>query len=102
MFFYFYTMDTFLNKIARELINNFGDSLTNVTVVLPNRRSKIFLINEIEQNIFKTIFSPSICSIQELTERISGARSLDAVELLFELYKVYSEVSDKSEKQPFE
>lgn len=95
-------MDTFLNKIARELINNFGDSLTNVTVVLPNRRSKIFLINEIEQNIFKTIFSPSICSIQELTERISGIRSLDAVELLFELYKVYSEVSDKSEKQSFE
>src|SRR5690606_11717112 len=100
--FYFYTMDTFLNKIAQELINNFGDSLTDVTVVLPNRRSKIFLINEIEQNTSKTVFSPNICSIQELTERISGVRSLDAVEQLFEFYKVYSEVSDKSEKQPFE
>jgi len=95
-------MDTFLNRIAKELINNFGKSLMDVTVVLPNRRSKIFLINEIEQNTSKTIFAPNICSIQELTERISGVRSLDAVEQLFEFYKVYSEVSDKFEKQSFE
>ncbi len=95
-------METFLNKIAKELIGQFGNSFTNVTVVLPNRRSKIFLINEIEQHISETVFAPNICSIQELTERISGIRSLDTVEQLFEFYKVYSEVSDKSEKQSFE
>src|SRR5690606_37344704 len=59
-------------------------------------------INEIEQHISETVFAPNICSIQELTERISGVRSLDTVEQLFEFYKVYSEVSDKSEKQSFE
>lgn len=95
-------METFLNKIAKELVNQFGNSLVNITVVLPNRRSKVFLMNEIENNIDQTAFAPNICSIQELTERISGVRSLDAVEQLFEFYKVYSEVSDKSEKQSFE
>jgi len=95
-------MDTFLNKIAKELISHFGNTLVDVTVVLPNRRSKVFLINEIEQHLSETIFAPSICSIQELTERISGIRSLDTVEQLFEFYKVYSEVADQSEKQSFE
>ncbi len=95
-------METFLHRIAKELINKFENSLMDVTVVLPNRRSKIFLINEIEKNISTTIFAPNICSIQELTERISGVKPLDAVEQLFEFYKVYSEVSDNSEKQSFE
>lgn len=95
-------METFLSKIAKELVNQFGNSLVNITVVLPNRRSKVFLMNEIQNKINQTIFAPNICSIQELTERISGVRSLDTVEQLFEFYKVYSEVSDKSEKQSFE
>lgn len=95
-------MDTFLNKIAKELVDKFGSSLVSTTIVLPNRRSKVFLINEIENNIPDTVFAPDICSIQEFMERISGIRSLDAVEQLFEFYKIYSEVSSKEDKQSFE
>jgi len=95
-------MKTFLNKIAEEIIENFENSLTDLTIVLPNKRSKIFLIKEIEKIATKTIFAPNICSVQELVERISGIRPLDAIEQLFEFYKVYSKVSEESEPQPFE
>ncbi len=95
-------MDTFLNKIAKELIEKYGTSLVDITIVLPNRRSKVFLINQIENSISDTTFAPDICSIQELMERISGIRALDAVEQLFEFYKVYSQVSSAQEKQSFE
>src|SRR5690554_7684695 len=92
-------MDTFLNKIAKEIVSKFGNSLKDVTIVLPNRRSKVFLINQIQHHISETVFAPNICSIQELTERISGIRSLDTIEQLFEFYKVYSEISTSTERQ---
>jgi len=95
-------MKTFLNKIATELLSQFENSLTDITIVLPNKRSKIFLIKEIEKISTQTVFAPDICSIQELTERISGIRSLDAVEQLFEFYKIYTKITEKSERQPFE
>lgn len=95
-------MDTFLNKIAKEIVSKFGNSLKDVTIVLPNRRSKVFLINQIQHHISETVFAPNICSIQELTERISGIRSLDTIEQLFEFYKVYSEISTSTERQTFD
>src|SRR5690554_3695768 len=95
-------MDTFLNKIAKELIEKYSTSLVDTTIVLPNRRSKVFLINQFQNSISDTTFAPDICSIQELMERISGIRTLDAVEQLFEFYKVYSQVSSPKEKQSFE
>ncbi len=95
-------MDTFLDKISKKLIEKFGTSMLDVTVILPNRRSKIFLIEQLKQNSEHTIFAPNICSIQEFAERISGLRSLDTMEQLFEFYNVYTEVSDKKEKQAFE
>jgi len=95
-------MKTFLNKIAEELLCKLGNSLTDITIVLPNKRSKIFLIKEIEKITTQTIFAPNICSIQEFTERISGIRSLDDIEQLFEFYNVYTEVIEASERQPFE
>jgi len=97
-------MKTFLSKIAEELFLQFGNSLLDVTVVLPNKRSKIFLIKEIEKITTQTVFAPNICSTQEFTERISGVRSLDAIEQLFEFYKVYTKITKEQESkpQPFE
>lgn len=95
-------MDTFLDTISKKLIEKFGTSMLDVTVILPNRRSKIFLIEQLKQNSTHTIFAPNICSIQEFAERISGLRSLDTMEQLFEFYNVYTQVSDKKERQAFE
>lgn len=95
-------MDTFLNKIAKLLVSKPNTVLTNTTVILPNRRAKIFLIDQIRNISSETIFAPNIYSIQEFIEQISGIRVLDNVEQLFEFYNVYSEVSPKEDKQNFE
>ncbi|MGE4345991.1 MAG: PD-(D/E)XK nuclease family protein [Flavobacteriaceae bacterium] len=95
-------METFLSKIAKLLVNKPNTILVNTTVVLPNRRAKIFLINQIRNNSPKTVFAPNIYSIQEFMEHISGVRVLDNVEQLFEFYKVYSDVSPSQDKQSFE
>lgn len=95
-------MNTFLDKIAFEITNKFGSNIANVIVVLPNKRSKIFLIEALKKRLNKTFFAPEIFSIEELIEQISDIRILNAIELLFEFYKVYERVSPKEEKQNFE
>src|SRR5690606_24870714 len=101
-FFYFYSMNTFLRKLSESLISKTNSILSNTTVVLPNRRAKIFLINEIKNNSSETVFAPEIYSIQEFMEQVSGLRTLSSVELLFESYKVYSQITTTQERQSFE
>lgn len=95
-------MDTFLNKLAKKVIHQYGENLMDVVIILPNRRSKIFLISEIEKNVSQTVIAPSIYSIQEFTEIITGILPIDPIEALFEFYKIYGEVVEPSERQSFE
>lgn len=95
-------MNTFLRKLSESLISKTNSILSNTTVVLPNRRAKIFLINEIKNNSSETVFAPEIYSIQEFMEQVSGLRTLSSVELLFESYKVYSQITTTQERQSFE
>ena len=62
----------------------------------------MFLLNEIRKVSKKTLFSPDIISIEELIQQISGIRSVDAIEILFEFYEVYLKLTKKEEQQSFD
>ena len=42
---------SFLSKLAKELLNNNSSSLHHTNIVLPNKRAKIFLIEELKKQI---------------------------------------------------
>ena len=92
--------DTFLNKIAKELIKDFGNDLYKATIVLPNNRAKVFLLNAIKSNVSNSTFSPKIISIEHFIEEVAQLRKLDSINLLFEFYKVYKDVTNKDEQKP--
>jgi len=96
------TNTTFLEKIAHELLHNYSDRLASTTVVLPNKRAKVFLVEELKKQVSNTIFSPEIISIEDFVQDISGIRSIDPIELLFEFYEVYLSITDKTNQQSFE
>ncbi|BCY27680.1 PD-(D/E)XK nuclease family protein [Flavobacterium okayamense] len=93
---------SFLEQIAIELLKRNNNSLENTTVVLPNKRAKVFLLNEIRKVSNVSLFSPNIISIEELIQEISEIRSVDAIEILFEFYEVYLRLTDKEEAQSFD
>jgi len=93
---------SFLDKIAGILIENYSDKLSNTIVVLPNKRAKIFLIEALKNKIENNILSPEIISIEEFIQDISGIRSVDPIELLFEFYEVYLSITVESSQQSFE
>ncbi|MFY0482544.1 PD-(D/E)XK nuclease family protein [Flavobacterium sp. PLA-1-15] len=96
------TNDTFLEKIAQTILDSYKENLSDLVVVLPNKRAKVFLIEALKSKVENTIFSPQIISIEDFIQEIAGIRSIDSVELLFEFYEVYLSVTDKQQQQTFE
>ncbi|MNK62980.1 PD-(D/E)XK nuclease superfamily protein [compost metagenome] len=103
-FFYFYTMinDSFLQKIASVVIQDYAEKLSEITIILPNKRAKVFLIEALKKETSKTIISPEITSIEDFVQDVASIRSVDSIELLFEFYEVYLSITEKKHQQSFE
>jgi len=93
---------SFLSKLAKELLNNNSSSLHHTTIVLPNKRAKIFLLEELKKQSSDTFLAPKIVSIEMLIEEIAQLRTLDNIELLFEFFIVYLDNTEKLKQQDFE
>jgi len=103
-FFYFYPMvnTSFLQKIASVVIQDFADKLSEITIILPNKRAKVFLIEALKKETSKTIIAPEITSIEDFVQDVASIRSVDSIELLFEFYEVYLSITEKKHQQSFE
>jgi PD-(D/E)XK nuclease superfamily len=103
-FFYFYKMSkpTFLHLLAQEILKNYSDKLSELIIVLPNKRAKVFLLDELKKLVTNNTFAPEIISIEDFIQNIAGIRSIDNVELLFEFYEVYLSLTENEKKEPFE
>ncbi len=93
---------SFLSKLAKELLSNNSSTLHHTNIVLPNKRAKIFLIEELKKQSSTTFLAPKIISIEMLIEEIAQLRTLDNIELLFEFYIVYLDNTETSKQQDFE
>jgi hypothetical protein len=93
---------TFLNQLAQEILKNHSESLSELIIVLPNKRAKVFLLEELKKLISTNIFAPEIISIEEFIQNIAGIRSIDSVELLFEFYEVYLSITEQEKQETFE
>lgn len=93
---------TFLDRLSNKIINDYGSSLPDIIIVLPNKRARIFLLEALKNQLEKTVFAPDIISIEDFVQDVAGIRSIDAIELLFEFYTVYLKVTPKEKQQSFE
>lgn len=103
-FFYFYTMATFsfLDKLSSAIIDQYQDTISNIVIILPNKRARIFLIEALKKQLPGTLFAPEIVSIEDFIQDVAGIRTCDNIELLFEFYDVYLEVTPPEKQQSFE
>lgn len=94
--------DTFLDKLSAVILSQSDIELSNCLIVLPNKRAKVFLLESLKNQLETTSFAPTIISIEDFIQDISGLRTIDPIELLFEFYEVYLSVTEKSKQQTFE
>ncbi|HUH26262.1 MAG TPA: hypothetical protein VLY87_06515, partial [Flavobacterium sp.] len=93
---------TFLDTLVSQIINDCGFDYSNITVVLPNKRARLFLLEALKFQSTETFFAPEIISIEELISNISEVDVLSNIELLFEFYEVYKKNTPKDAQQDFE
>ena len=87
-------MSTFLEKVARELVQNHPD-LKGISVVLPSRRAAVFLKEELGKLITRPVWSPTITTIEDFLLDILELELHDQASLIFKLYESYcAEVSE--------
>jgi CRISPR/Cas system-associated exonuclease Cas4 (RecB family) len=94
-------MTRFLEKTADHLYKTYGDKISDLCIVLPNRRAGLFLQKYLGNSIGKTIWSPAIFSIEDFLINISGLRICDPTQVLFELYEIHKELEGQN-AQPFD
>lgn len=92
----------FLRQLAQTIIQNHAQNSADLWIVLPNKRAKVFLLEELRIASNQTFLSPEIINIEDFVQHISGIRSIDTIELLFIFYKVYCDTQDNETKDTFE
>jgi len=90
-------MKIFLKEIASNLLNEYGDALAEHCIVFPNNRSILFFSKYMSELIAKPIFMPSLHTISSLLSDQSSLKQAEQVHLVFELYSIYLEASNRKE-----
>ncbi|WP_347923369.1 PD-(D/E)XK nuclease family protein [Pontimicrobium sp. SW4] len=94
-------MPSFINDVLKDLENK-KVNLSKVNFILPSKRAGVFLRNEISSSASKTIFAPSISSIEEFVEELAQLKKTSNTELLFEFYNIYKAQTPKEQTEAFE
>ena len=100
--FYFYKMHDFIKNVIKEIFADGAEYISDYIIILPNKRSRVFLKKEISRVSKKTIFAPKIYDIEEFMSIISGLEKISETELLFEFYNVYSNNIKDEDKETFD
>lgn len=80
-------MQSFLEKTVDFLCKKYGDDISDLCIVLPNRRAGLFLKTHFSKYLQKTFWSPEILATEDFVALLSGLQPADPTTLLFELYE---------------
>ena len=87
----------FLEEIVEVVLSRYADATDGVTIVFPNRRAGLFFQKYLSARITKPIWSPKIVSIEDFIKNLSPLKSADKLELIFDLYQVFSKLNKSGE-----
>ncbi len=88
-------MEKFLQKVAEFILNDVGKECLHTAVILPNKRSEIFLKDHLKKLVSGPFWLPGIYSVDEFLEKASGLAEQDPVALYFELFDIHREITGK-------
>lgn len=92
-------MASFLSLLADKILQDDKTALSDVAVILPNKRTQKMLQKELAEKIGKPFFSPGIFSINDFIETLSSRKKISTTSLLIRLYSVYSDFEQIKEKE---
>lgn len=94
-------MSTFIQEVISDLQEK-KEEFSKLVFILPSRRAGTLLQKTIASTLSQTLFSPSILSVEEFIQNISGLQSCPPIELIFTFYEVYLEMTPSKEQESFQ
>ncbi len=94
-------MESFIREVLLNLKNS-SHQLSEIVFVLPSKRAGSYLLKELSAISEANIFAPTVLSIEEFTEEISGLQAIDNTISLFEFYEAYKNQTSEEEREDFE
>ena len=88
-------MISFLDEVANKINEQFEKQLSNIQIIVPNKRTGFHFKKSLAKSISKTVWSPKIYTIQQYLSFTTGYSTIDKLSLIFRLYKSFKEVDNK-------
>ncbi|MCR4847313.1 MAG: PD-(D/E)XK nuclease family protein [Bacteroidales bacterium] len=85
----------FINSLALLIKEKYDLKKDELTVVFPNKRAAFYLRSKFKEIYHEDIWLPQMLSIEEAMTQWSGVQLVDAVDMLFELIAIDSELYSK-------
>lgn len=83
---------TFLQQVARYILDKDATILDQVTIVVPTRRAAFFMMHELANATTGLVISPNIRAIDDLVEQMGTLEIEDPVHLFLELYETFKSI----------
>ncbi len=90
-------MSKFLKEVANYIYKHNQDSLPDLKIIFPNRRSGLFFQQYLIESSSKATFLPEITTITEFISEQSTLQTLDRQLLIIELHEVFTSVLNSNE-----
>ena len=90
-------MKTFLKYVARDILKKYGNNLSDIAVVFPNKRAALFLNESLARLSDGPIWSPTYITISDLFRRHSDLAVGDPIKLVCDLHKTFVECTGTDE-----
>lgn len=86
----------FINDLALHIKERYDLKKEDLTVVFPNKRAAFYLRSKFKELYHEDIWLPQMLSIEEAMTQWSGIRLVDAVDMLFELISIDTELYQRN------
>lgn len=83
-------MDGFLQQVAERLYHEYGDDISSMRMLFPNRRAQLFFSDALASVTDKPLWQPQYLSIDDVMGEFTDLVAGDHVRLMVELYEAYS------------
>lgn len=87
----------FLEHVARDLYGKYGNDLSHVTIVFPNKRASLFLKEHLSRLTQQPLWCPEITTISDLFREHSKLIVADDIKLICDLWHCFTSYPENDE-----
>lgn len=90
--------EPFLKLVADYLFETYGNDLSQVTIIAPNKRANLFFNQYLSKHLTdKPIWTPQFTTIGEVFEKLCPLKLADPIQQICSLYEAYKKISNTEE-----